>query len=1181
MNTPSVITLSCLIPETPPVPAGCSDPLYAALNPGECSVVAELVLRPAFVRLCPEQEFKLKVYTRTGGVETLVTGAQLVSSNASVAMVSSDGSVIGVEAGTANVSVTHQGMTATARVVVNGTAEDCCEDVTTAMVILVDNSRSMSSPFNDDYPSRLALAKTIAADAAGFADNDSAKLTLGVFSDGPPLIYGPPVADNSDAVAEASASITQSQKLTLFRPAFEEAVAALKGVVADLKVIMVISDGEDQEVAYSDQTSPLVVLDEFKAGGGVVISIGVRASSLGFGLLQKFATEGYFFINAKPSNVARLFPDMHALMGMLCFGSCESYQEPPPPQGGEYDTDCGWPMPADFMNLSGIGNLRLWDVRTFSVWLRGTGLLDSPSALASAGRYLQLRPSFNYNLTNYGGIPRGWWSQLFAGYGMPDDTTWELVPRARIGFKSGVRRSVELSGAVSDSSGETHLGFSIRHAGGQVGSGTAGSIYVRAYFNRNDSLPKPVVTVEDVTDGEGADETRVWYVAWLNENGETDATRITATCKATSTVTLMIGEAPVGATAYVVYRGAFRKGGGNATMVSLGGPAFSGLYTDNISNESVCASMAGAFDAGTFIPQPKTVNTTGTRAVFWASPAITPNTMDGWATSEFDMVLPEAGDGDYSDCDTSRVHLEIELEGSPDQWTQYNYENGLWPLLALSAPHIDDVNWWLYTDTAKTQRRYFLQDGFEADNEYWHEDYTGEPPELVVGDCSTDPIDAQTPETPGLQDIEDGWVPGVVYSATVTVKKSCAADSKRVAIMGSAVLSPGEAVEEDSGRRVLRLRGSVPMATVDGNRDYDLVAVALDSTVAIDDVVYVRASWDYGDDEIVASGVDVTQPVRDSFRDRGVIVLEKGAKAVTQIPAVLNFWVDITFNPDASESFVGQGANSVALYKYQPNAEITATGSATSSVSEDDAKVRAEADALAKINELLRCMPMWLSTSTATADACAPGTYMASLPTATRSRHSVNSQEHADELASTAAKAAANALRTCTESNNDQPITIPALGNATPFPSLLYVAGGPEVISSVVVEIAGINHSSFRDIAVALQAPNGTTVLLWRASGSVTPVSELSLTIDDSAADPMPAPNAANPTSGEYAPQESHANSAVKVFGLTGNPLPPQSWTYELDDFAGLDSNGYWRLWVTDTLGGSGGTIDRWRLIIS
>lgn len=155
-------------------------------------------------------------------------------------------------------------------------------------------------------------------------------------------------------------------------------------------------------------------------------------------------------------------------------------------------------------------------------------------------------------------------------------------------------------------------------------------------------------------------------------------------------------------------------------------------------------------------------------------------------------------------------------------------------------------------------------------------------------------------------------------------------------------------------------------------------------------------------------------------------------------------------------------------------------------------------------------------------------------------------------------------------------ISIPQLGNATPYPATIPVSGLTTPVTDVDVTLTGLTQDCLNDLAVLLVAPTGQKSLVMahvpdsecQQQGSegdtVDGVENVNLTFDDSAAGSVPDPA----VSGTYKPTDGNPGSPVEFPppAPTGGSQPTA-----LSVFNGINGNGTWSLFVRDV----GGFVDR------
>jgi subtilisin-like proprotein convertase family protein len=156
---------------------------------------------------------------------------------------------------------------------------------------------------------------------------------------------------------------------------------------------------------------------------------------------------------------------------------------------------------------------------------------------------------------------------------------------------------------------------------------------------------------------------------------------------------------------------------------------------------------------------------------------------------------------------------------------------------------------------------------------------------------------------------------------------------------------------------------------------------------------------------------------------------------------------------------------------------------------------------------------------------------------------------------------------------NPAPITINAVGTATPAPVNVSVSGLPTSgVSVQSVIINGFNHSWAGNVNMVLQSPAGQNIILM-ANSNANPLiiaSNVNLTFSDAATGSLPV--ASPMATGTYLP--TNRNGATFPFLAPGptvtGPTFPASPT--LATFTG-NMNGTWKLFVEDRVAGDMGSI--------
>lgn len=159
---------------------------------------------------------------------------------------------------------------------------------------------------------------------------------------------------------------------------------------------------------------------------------------------------------------------------------------------------------------------------------------------------------------------------------------------------------------------------------------------------------------------------------------------------------------------------------------------------------------------------------------------------------------------------------------------------------------------------------------------------------------------------------------------------------------------------------------------------------------------------------------------------------------------------------------------------------------------------------------------------------------------------------------------------------NGTPILIPDSGPATPYPSTIGVSGLSAAVTDVNVTLNNVSHTFPDDLDILLVGPQGQRVIVMSDAGGADPITDTTLSFDDSAAASVPdgtapAPGAHRPTDIVETGEENDTFSP---------PAPGGPYSTELAAFNGTNPNGTWSLYVFDDAAGDTGDIEGWSLRI-
>jgi hypothetical protein len=139
-----------------------------------------------------------------------------------------------------------------------------------------------------------------------------------------------------------------------------------------------------------------------------------------------------------------------------------------------------------------------------------------------------------------------------------------------------------------------------------------------------------------------------------------------------------------------------------------------------------------------------------------------------------------------------------------------------------------------------------------------------------------------------------------------------------------------------------------------------------------------------------------------------------------------------------------------------------------------------------------------------------------------------------------------------------QPITMPSVGTATPYPAEKNSNFSVRrKIVDVNLTLKNFNHQ-FSDDADVMLSYRGLNRTVFSDVGGNNPANNITIKLDDEATNLLPDETA--PTGGTFKPA-NFANFGADIFP---SPAPAQSGLVRLSGFDGKRADGTWRLWVTD-----------------
>ena len=142
-------------------------------------------------------------------------------------------------------------------------------------------------------------------------------------------------------------------------------------------------------------------------------------------------------------------------------------------------------------------------------------------------------------------------------------------------------------------------------------------------------------------------------------------------------------------------------------------------------------------------------------------------------------------------------------------------------------------------------------------------------------------------------------------------------------------------------------------------------------------------------------------------------------------------------------------------------------------------------------------------------------------------------------------------------------ISIPSLGQATPYPATVKVSGLSGTITDLNVTLKGINHTFPDDIEALLVGPGGQKVMLMSDVGGGADLNGVDLTFDDEAVGGLP--DGQQITAATYKPTRGNGGISITA--------PAGPYGASLSTFDGANPNGTYSLYVVDDAKNDSGQI--------
>jgi len=1093
--------------------ARCSDAAFAAANPGICGSRPYLVIKPSSALIMRLSSIGFTVFEYSNGVESqVVDGLSFSSSNPDIFLIgASSGSGTGMLKGTSIITVTRNGLSASASVTVLDSTIGCLGTAVKSL-LLIDNSRSMSLAFGGVYQSRLDFAK-----AAAKRWTDKLIMVSGVAKDGFKLAsFSNAIANvTTDYIGDQTAldSAIDGIEQTLDKTdVFDSLTAAIMDITletADEKVIVLISDGEQNSSANYQPIYDAAAA--FKAAGGIIVVIGVRASGSAFDMLERVATGG-FFLNGTPSTSNAVLDGLAFLKSSVCVGSCVD--------AGDVYVNQGE------LNYSSFQN---WEVLSGTVDLCGNGFADF---LPNNGLYLDMVGTASFTNDNSGNtIPLGAMIRSidsFALVGGSDYTiSFKCAGNNRVKPIGGIQ-SIKVylrdpSAPATDQNLFEHLVAPSWDAGFQRYTFTFTAPYsanAKIYFQQILAVGRNGNALDEITFADSNlnillsdnfDSENPVYLPPACGRGVTPIPYVSGSIQPQAIIPLMTGYTTPSGTA---------SASSERALSTLAWKAFTQAGFLDVSNswESL----------GNFVGD----SVQWLAYQFPSKQVVTKYELAGASSNTASPVSwTFEGSNDGSSWDVLHTVSNFSWPHAYSVFSNTLYVSG------FSIPNSTAYSYYrihLTKSVGGFSEFFYLVSQFQMYASTLITTYT-----YAIGyaGCYADNCSQQAAVGPQFQDpnplpdIESGVAP-TKYTGNKSFCAQCLAGTVNI-----------QADDSSIGDRVV-------IETTDGTV-FNFTTPPLLNIICWTFAVTGTATLSvYGsNDSVTWNKVFLNRTSSFFANQNGDVDLIAGTRASC-----------CAFDPVQYKYFkLAYDKSKCTLSKYSfggikiaDSPQVCKSATATSYISQSDADSKALAAATLAAQSALQCVQVYNSTQIYTA-TCPLGNGSPVTKTATAT--SFTSQAAADAEALADAKAQALAAINCNQSNNTQPITINDNAAATPYPSVKVVSGLTGHITKVTVAINGFRHSYPNDVSLLLVSPSGTQVNLMRSCGGQVLVTGLNLVFDDAASGSL---NNSTMASGSFKPTQFGPFAAFPA------PCPAGSPNTTLAAFIGEVGNGGWALYVQD-----------------
>jgi subtilisin-like proprotein convertase family protein len=153
---------------------------------------------------------------------------------------------------------------------------------------------------------------------------------------------------------------------------------------------------------------------------------------------------------------------------------------------------------------------------------------------------------------------------------------------------------------------------------------------------------------------------------------------------------------------------------------------------------------------------------------------------------------------------------------------------------------------------------------------------------------------------------------------------------------------------------------------------------------------------------------------------------------------------------------------------------------------------------------------------------------------------------------------------------NTGAVTIADNTTATPYPSNIFVTGGPASLGDVNVTLKNVSHTFDGDIEALLVGPAGQNLVIVSDAGTAA-ITNVTVNLDDAASGPLPVAGAWAAPNATTTVKPTNYNEAIP--DSFPGPAPAPTAATALSTFNGTNANGTWSLYVKDDGAPDSGSI--------